>query len=187
MIIDDTQFEENSLPYYVAKGDREGLNTWIKEHPSELEALTKQYYIKERELYDTATPLSIAAYNGHLTIVNRLLTFEAVQNNMTAMDNEALQCAAENGHLAVVNKLLKFKAVRDDIAACNNEALRCAAADNMPTLIAPVEANLPLQETNKHVTPSTAILLSQKSIFNTPIAHNSNNNDIDTFPTSGLK
>ncbi|MBS0287002.1 MAG: ankyrin repeat domain-containing protein [Proteobacteria bacterium] len=69
----------------------------------------------------------IAALNGHLAVVNRLLDLPAVQANIAVDSNGALRGAASNGHLAVVNRLLAFEAVRDNIAALDNAALRQTA------------------------------------------------------------
>ncbi len=60
-------------------------------------------------------------------MVNRLLEFQAVQDNIAAVNNSALIAAAFYGHLAVVNRLLEFQAVQDNIAAEDNCALRYAA------------------------------------------------------------
>ena len=47
----------------------------------------------------------IAALNGHLKVVNRLLQDERV--DPSDRNNEAIQWAAHNGHLDVVKRLLQ--------------------------------------------------------------------------------
>ncbi|MDB6096939.1 MAG: hypothetical protein JWM09_1217 [Francisellaceae bacterium] len=67
--------------------------------------------------------LRVAAANGYLEVVNRLLAEPGV--DATANSNEAIRWAASNGHLSVVNRLLEVSKV--DITANNNEAIRMAA------------------------------------------------------------
>ncbi len=74
-----------------------------------------------------STALDYAARGGYLDIVNRLLEFQVVRDNIA--ENYAFKRAAEKGHLDIVNRLLEFQAVRDNIADNNNEALAWAAGD----------------------------------------------------------
>ncbi|MDA9832608.1 ankyrin repeat domain-containing protein [Gammaproteobacteria bacterium] len=48
----------------------------------------------------------MAAENGHLEIVKRLLKIDEVSDTASAQENLALIWAAENGHLDVVERLL---------------------------------------------------------------------------------
>ncbi len=73
--------------------------------------------------------LCLAASNGHLAVVNRLLEFPAVIESVTAFNNSALRGAAEKGRLAVVDRLLEFPAVVENITAFDNYALCCAASN----------------------------------------------------------
>lgn len=67
--------------------------------------------------------LPVAAQNGHLTIVNRLLKIKCIEENahqahyqpmISIVRYSALQLAAENGHVDVVDRLLKIKAVVEE-------------------------------------------------------------------------
>eukprot|EP00455_Lapot_gusevi_P043923 TRINITY_DN5420_c0_g3_i4.p1 TRINITY_DN5420_c0_g3~~TRINITY_DN5420_c0_g3_i4.p1 ORF type:complete len:284 (-),score=25.18 TRINITY_DN5420_c0_g3_i4:204-1055(-) len=66
----------------------------------------------------------MAAANGHLTVVDRLLQFPGV--DATADNNLALRVAAKLGHVAVVDRLLQIPEV--DATANNNQALLAAAS-----------------------------------------------------------
>lgn len=48
----------------------------------------------------------MAARNGHLAIVNRLLEFDAVEQDVASGYNEAFQQAVANGHTPVVEGVL---------------------------------------------------------------------------------
>jgi hypothetical protein len=65
----------------------------------------------------------LAAENGHLAVVERLLQDKRV--DPSADDNYAVRWAAQNGHLAVVERLLQDKRV--DPSADDNYAVRLAA------------------------------------------------------------
>jgi ankyrin repeat protein len=71
--------------------------------------------------------LCVAARNGHLALVERLLQIPTVVEQVTADDNGALRRAALGGHLTVVERLLEIPAVVEQAAAKNNDALRWAA------------------------------------------------------------
>jgi hypothetical protein len=68
---------------------------------------------------------AMAAENGHLAVVERLLQDKRV--DPSADDNYAVRWAAVNGHLAVVERLLQDKRV--DPSADDNYAVRWAAAN----------------------------------------------------------
>jgi hypothetical protein len=65
----------------------------------------------------------LAAANGHLAVVERLLQDEGV--DPSANDNHALRQAVQNGHLAVIERLLQDKLV--DPSARDNDAIQHAA------------------------------------------------------------
>jgi DNA-binding FrmR family transcriptional regulator len=67
--------------------------------------------------------IRLAAQNGHLAVVERLLQDECV--DPSDCDDLAVLCAAENGHLAVVVRLLLDERV--DPSARDNDAVRAAA------------------------------------------------------------
>ncbi|MCJ1382729.1 hypothetical protein MMC17_005842, partial [Xylographa soralifera] len=81
---------------------------------------------------DGKTGLQVAAEEGHIEVVKKLLTAEAdVNAAAAATDNgrTALQAAAEGGHIEVVEKLLAAKANVNAAAAANygRTALQAAA------------------------------------------------------------
>jgi len=63
--------------------------------------------------------IRLASANGHLAVVERLLTVEGVDT--TALDNEAIRWASRNGHLPVVERLLTVEGM--DAAADDNYAV----------------------------------------------------------------
>ena len=85
-----------------------------------------QYLDKECVKKGCIDALAIAARQGHLNVVNRLLQIDAVRD-ATAASNLALWEAARNGHLHVVNSLLEIPAIRNN-ATMNSNAALCAAA-----------------------------------------------------------
>ncbi len=92
--------------------------------PNEVLALLKKHNKVAEVVY---AALRWAAKNGHQEVVKELLTYDAVKDNTTADDNEALYLAAEYGHLEVVKELLTYDAIKNNIAADDNDALRWAA------------------------------------------------------------
>jgi hypothetical protein len=69
--------------------------------------------------------IGMAAENGHVQIVDRLLEHPRV--DPADDDNFAIRRAAENGHLQVVERLLEHPRV--DPSAKDNQAIRFAACD----------------------------------------------------------
>jgi hypothetical protein len=67
----------------------------------------------------------MAAYHGHLAVVDRLLEVDRV--DPSAKSNNAVRWAAYNGHMAVVERLLQDKRV--DPSADDNYTGRNAAAN----------------------------------------------------------
>lgn len=65
--------------------------------------------------------------NGHLTVLNRLLTVDCIQHHIAALDNAVLRDATINGHLDVVYRLLEWPSVAQNAAAASNAVLREAA------------------------------------------------------------
>jgi ankyrin repeat protein len=69
--------------------------------------------VNKQKTTDGSTPLFMAAQNGHLKIVQTLLTKEDIDVNKPKKDGcTPLFIAAQNGHLKIVQTLLT---IRDDI------------------------------------------------------------------------
>ncbi|MDP3704505.1 MAG: ankyrin repeat domain-containing protein, partial [Legionellaceae bacterium] len=73
-----------------------------------------------------SSALQAAAQNGHLDVVNYLLSFPAAEECVAAQNNWALFLAVMSGHLDVVNRLLEYSAVLEKLTNINNVVL-CAA------------------------------------------------------------
>ena len=66
-------------------------------------------------LVDRQTPLAVAAQQGHLAVVKRLISEERTDVNLRGKLNRSPLCfAAGQGHLSVVQTLLGHKALRPD-------------------------------------------------------------------------
>lgn len=76
------------------------------------------------------TLLRLAAIQGHLDVLNRLLEFPAITAKADLGRNSALRLAALHGHLDIVNRLLEIPAVMKLAADANNAALQCAIENN---------------------------------------------------------
>jgi hypothetical protein len=72
-----------------------------------------------------------ASYDGHLTIVERLLQDKRV--DPSADDNKAIRWASDNGYLAVVERLLQDERV--DPSANNNAAIQWAASNSRLAIV----------------------------------------------------
>ena len=85
--------------------------------------------------------LQAAAENGHLEVVERLLTAKADVNAGPAYDSgrTALQAAAKNGHLAVVERLLTAKVAKESVQT----ALRAAERNGDERFIKLLESAVP--------------------------------------------
>lgn len=83
-------------------------------------------------------PIAIAAANGHLAVVERLLAHRGVYPSVH--DSCPLRFAAANGHVAVVDRLLAHHAVNP--TADDNYALRHAAANGHTAVVERLLADL---------------------------------------------
>lgn len=70
------------------------------------------FTVKRQVAINNNEIVKIAAQNGHWKVVELLLKFKDVLDDITNDQNRALQLAIENGHLEIVNILLKIPAVQ---------------------------------------------------------------------------
>ena len=84
--------------------------------------------------YNLATNEALihAAKNGHLEIVDKLLTFPKVYNRASIRNNEALRVAVKYGHVEIVTKLLNIPAVRNGIHRYDKEQNLLISETNRP-------------------------------------------------------
>lgn len=98
-------------------------------------------------LHGLMKALEIAAQHGNLQVINRLLDFERVQENIAKYNNWALRIAAINDQPDVVNRLLDFQAVKENAAVNNNEVLRYAIDKGYIKLFKRLQGLPAIQET----------------------------------------
>jgi len=84
------------------------------------------------------SPIGVAAENGHLEMVNRLLEDSRV--DPSAANNRAIQYASKNGHLKIVRILLED--FRVDPSAANNFAIHFASKNDIQVPLNPTASKI---------------------------------------------
>jgi ankyrin repeat protein len=104
----------------IAKGDLSVVNDINKDNIN----IRETFHLNGTYTY---TPLTVASENGHINILNRLLEYPSVVEQLE--DNYVswvLYATVENSHVGVLERLLNFKSVRD-VMSCDTKALNIAA------------------------------------------------------------
>ncbi len=105
----------------VVSGNLDVLNNLLRERNQ-----TSKKLLIESVTFQENCLLQLAAQNGHLAIVNRLLQIPYVVKDAAAKNNAALCGAIENGQLAIVNRLLKIPSVLEKMISESSKTLRLA-------------------------------------------------------------
>jgi ankyrin repeat protein len=109
---------ENQILIKIANGDPSVLGELNTDNVTTIE---------RNFVYGVLSPLTVAAANGHIDIINHLLDYLSVVESIAGDNNDALARACENGHIDIVNRLLEYQAVVDDITAKDNYAFKMSA------------------------------------------------------------
>lgn len=134
MILEAKQLQSTLFPL-LANDDNLILNLAIENNLNDvaISLLTIDSVKAKAHLHNL--PLTNAAQNGNLPIMEALLTIEQVREHAHENKNAALMHAAGKGHLAAIKLLLGQENIRKKAASGKNAALAAAASGNHTTVM----------------------------------------------------
>lgn len=115
MQVKSTDFENPTLRR-IADGDHSILD--------EISTLDFDILEKHSIYFESFDLLSTACYFGHISIVQDLLNFSRIEDNVGARRNNALISAMYNNHCDIMRILLKYESVIENIIEYDNAELK---------------------------------------------------------------